>query len=301
MIWDRRERFLVTKTPVRDAVQEAMRTPGRPVVLADGADSPSAGANGDGNDLLRELVRIGYQGQALLAIADPAAAEACHVAGVGATVTVALGGALTPSMYRPVEVTGVVEALRDGRYLLELPVRPVDIGPTAVVRIGDMRVVVSTRKAFHLDESVFHQAGLDPRSADIVQAKSAGGFRGVYEAFAARIIEMDTAGLTSHDLTSLPFRILDRADVAVARRPCPAVARRGPPWRPTETRRMTRSTDDPAETLGDGFLGIGRRARFPEIPRWARVANVPADHCRRTPSMVARRARRLDLRRRRAR
>jgi microcystin degradation protein MlrC len=210
MIWDRRERFLVTKTPVAEAVREAIATKGRPVVLADGADSPSAGANADGNDLLRELVRIDYQGNALLAIVDPAAAAACHAAGVGATVTLTLGGALTPEIYQPLEVTGVVEALRDGRYMVELPVRPADIGPTAVLRIGGVHSVVSTRKAFQLDESVFHLAGLDPRAADIVQAKSAGGFRGVYESFAARIIEMDTPGLTTHDLPTLPFRRIPR-------------------------------------------------------------------------------------------
>jgi microcystin degradation protein MlrC len=210
MIWDRRERYLVTKVPVARAVEEAMATPGRPVVLADGADSPSAGASGDGNDLLRELVRIGYEGDALLAIVDPAAAAACHAAGLGATVTLTLGGALTPETYQPLEVTGVVEALRDGRYMVELPVRPADIGPTAVLRIGGVRAVVSTRKAFQLDESVYHQAGLDPRTADIVQAKSAGGFRGVYEPFAARIIEMDTPGLTTHDLPTLPFQRIPR-------------------------------------------------------------------------------------------
>ncbi len=210
MLWDRRERFLVSKTPVADAVQQAMSTAARPVVLADGADSPSAGANGDGNDLLRELLRIDYQGQALLAIVDPPAAAACHAAGLGATVHVTLGGALTPAMYQPLEITGEVIALLDGRYMHQVPVRPVDIGPTAVLRIGGVHVVISTRKAFQLDESVYHQAGLDPRTADIVQAKSAGGFRGVYEPFAARIIEMDTPGLTTHDLTRLPFKRIPR-------------------------------------------------------------------------------------------
>lgn len=210
MIWDRRDRYLVTKVPVAEAVRDAIATEGRPVILADGADSPSAGANADGNDLLRELVRIDYQGNALLAIVDPEAAAACHAAGVGATVTLPLGGSRTPDIYRPVEVTGVVEALRDGRFMVELPVRPADIGPTAVLRIGGVHAVVSTRKAFQLDESVFHQAGLDPRTADIVQAKSAGGFRGVYESFAARIIEMDTPGLTTHDLPTLPFQRIPR-------------------------------------------------------------------------------------------
>lgn len=210
MLWDRRESFLVHKTPVADAVAQAIAHDGAPVVLADGADSPSAGANGDGNDLMRELARIDYQGDALLTVVDPAAAAACTEAGVGAHVTVSLGGAITPAYYQPLEVSGEVVALTDGRYATELPVRPMDIGPTAVLKVGGMRIVVATRKAFHLDESIYHQAGLDPRTAAIVQVKSAGGFRGVYEDFASLIIEMDTPGLCTHDLTRLPFTRIPR-------------------------------------------------------------------------------------------
>jgi microcystin degradation protein MlrC len=209
-LWERRERFLVTKTSVTDAVAQAMAHEGRPVILADGADSPSAGGNGDGNDLLRELLRVGYAGDALLNVVDPAAAAAGVAAGLGATVTVTLGGYRTPDTYTPVEVTGTVITLRDGRYRTELPVRPMDIGPSVVLQVAGMRILVSTRKAFQLDESIYRQAGLDPRTASIVLVKSAGGFRGVYEAFASLILEMDTPGLCTHDLTRLPFRRIPR-------------------------------------------------------------------------------------------
>jgi hypothetical protein len=183
---------------------------GRPVILADGADSPSAGGNGDGNHLLRELLRIGYQGDALLTVVDPVAAAACVAAGLGATVTVTVGGAITRGMYEPVEVTGEVITLRDGRYETELPVRPMNVGPTAVLRIGGVRLVVSTRKAFQLDASIYHQAGLRPEQAAIALVKSAGGFRGVYEPFASLIIEMDTPGPCTHDLPTLPFHKIPR-------------------------------------------------------------------------------------------
>lgn len=46
MMWDRRAAYRVVKTPLADAVKQAMATEGRPVILADGADSTSAGANG---------------------------------------------------------------------------------------------------------------------------------------------------------------------------------------------------------------------------------------------------------------
>ena len=209
-MWDRREAYRVDKVPVAEAVAAAMATDGRPVILADGADSTSAGGFGDGNELLRELVRRGDATDAILAITDPVAARRAVAAGVGATVTVTLGGAFMPEFFEPFEVTGVVTAVRDGRYSLELPERPGDIGPTAVVEVDGVSVVVSERKAFQLDQSIYHMAGLEPRTARIVQAKSAGGFRGVYEAFAARIIEMDTVGPCTSELTRLPYRRIPR-------------------------------------------------------------------------------------------
>jgi microcystin degradation protein MlrC len=107
-------------------------------------------------------------------------------------------------------VTGEVITLRDGRFLTEIPVRPMDIGPTAVLKVGGMRIVVSSRKSFQLDESIYHQAGLDPRRAPIVLVKSAGGFRGAYEPFASLIIEMDTPGICTHDLPRLPYANIPR-------------------------------------------------------------------------------------------
>lgn len=43
------------------------------------------------------------------------------------------------------------------------------------------------------------------------------------------------------------------------------------------------------DALGDGFLGAGTRPRFPEIPRWARVANVPDRPLPAVPRLRARR------------
>ncbi len=55
-------------------------------------------------------------------------------------------------------------------------------------------------------------------------------------------------------------------------------------------------TDEPRddeqllEALGDGFLEAGARARWPEIPRWVRVANVPDRPLPPVPQLVAHRA-----------
>ncbi len=209
-MWQRREEFRVVKTPVAEAIRQAIGTAGRPVILVDAADGTQGGAEGDSNVLLGELVRTGYSGNALLTMTDPAAAAAAASAGVGATITVRLGGAVSHGWYEPLEVSARVEALRDGRFMLERLRRPSNIGQTAVLGIGGAHVVVSAAKAYQIDESVYHMAGLETRTADIVQVKSALGYKVAYEPFAVRIIEIDTPGPCDSDLTRLPFRRISR-------------------------------------------------------------------------------------------
>jgi microcystin degradation protein MlrC len=210
MAWERRERFLVRKTPVAEALREALGSDGRPFVLADSADSVTGGAYGDGNVLLRALLEARDAETALLTLTDPEAAAACHAAGVGAEVTVAVGGKLAPAFYRPVTVTGRVRKLGDGKYVCELPATPIDVGKAAVLQVGGICLALSERPAPTIDQEIYRHLDLEPRKAKIVQVKSPGGFRAVYGRYAAGIFEIDTPGPTDSELTRLPFRKIRR-------------------------------------------------------------------------------------------
>jgi microcystin degradation protein MlrC len=210
MAWDRREAFLVQKTPVREAVEKALASDKHPFVLADSSDSVTGGAYGDGNVLLRTLLEMGYRDRALLTLTDPEAVAACFAAGVGGEVSVALGGKLAPQFYRPVTVNGRVKTLSDGWYVRELPPGPIGIGRTAVLEIGRISVLLSERPAPTIDQEAYHSVGLEPRNAKIVQVKSPGGFRAIYGPFAAGIFELAAPGPTDSELTRLPFKKIRR-------------------------------------------------------------------------------------------
>ena len=210
MAWERRERFLVRKTPIAEAVRQALDSAGRPFVLADSADSVTGGAYGDGNVLLRALLEGRYADTALLTLTDPEAAAACHAAGVGGEVTVAVGGKLAPAFYRPVTVTGRVRKLADGKYVCELPATPIDVGRAAVLQVGGICLALSERPAPTIDQEIYRHLDLEPREAKIVQVKSPGGFRAIYGRYAAGIFEIDTPGPTDSELTRLPFRKIRR-------------------------------------------------------------------------------------------
>ncbi|HTX54909.1 MAG TPA: M81 family metallopeptidase [Candidatus Baltobacteraceae bacterium] len=210
MAWERRKEFLVEKTPIADAVRAAVASGNKPFILADSADAVTGGAYGDGNVLLRELLIMQFQGSALLTLTDPEAAAACHAAGVGSTLTLPVGGKLTPSFYRPLTVTGIIERVSDGRYVCTLPPSPIDVGRSAVLVIGGIRLAISERPAPTIDQEFYRHLDLDPRDSTLVQVKSPGGFRAIYGPFAAGIFEIDTAGPTMSDLTRLPFRKVRR-------------------------------------------------------------------------------------------
>ena len=210
MAWDRRERFLVRKTPIAVAVRQALASAGRPFVFADSADAVTGGAYGDGNVLLRALLETGFTDSALLTLTDPEAAAASHSAGVGGEVTIAVGGKLAPRFYSPVKVTGRVQTLTDGKYVCELPPTPIDVGRAAVLQVAGISLAMSERPAPTIDQEIYRHLGLEPRTAKIVQVKSPGGFRAVYGPFAAGIFEIDTPGPTDSELTRLPFRKIRR-------------------------------------------------------------------------------------------
>ena len=89
---DREKDFVQDTLPSAEAVAEAMRIAGGPVVLADTQDNPGGGGHGDTTELLSELVRQGAKGALVCLINDAESAAACHAAGTGTTVSLSLGG-----------------------------------------------------------------------------------------------------------------------------------------------------------------------------------------------------------------
>src|SRR6202023_1770495 len=101
---------------VRHAMELATRAK-KPIVIADTQDNPGAGGDSDTTGMLRALVRNNATRAAIGVIYDPAAAKAAHAAGVGATVTLALGGKSGIPGDAPYRETFVVENLPDEKFV----------------------------------------------------------------------------------------------------------------------------------------------------------------------------------------
>src|SRR3984957_15979296 len=121
----------------------------KPIVIADTQDNPGAGGDSDTTGMLRALVRNNAQRAATGVIYDPASAKAAHAAGHGATVALALGGKSGIPGDAPYKETFVVEKLSDGQFIAPGPYyggRDMDMGPSAFLRIGDIRGGVPSSK-----------------------------------------------------------------------------------------------------------------------------------------------------------
>lgn len=207
LMWDRRERVLFKKEklPAVLAMIAASGPADFPFVLADGADSPSAGSTGDSAYLLAHLQKFPVVGKIFISITDAPAAELCFAAGVGAELTISLGGTLAPQFFESVTVTGCVETLSDGIYQSKYPSKIFNSGPTVLFKVGEIEIVITSKPAFMLDYQLYLKMGLDLTTAKIVQAKSAGAYRAHYEPLAFKCIDFAAPGPSDSRLPNLPF------------------------------------------------------------------------------------------------
>jgi microcystin degradation protein MlrC len=207
--WPLRHRMQGKLIDLDRAIAQAKFIAG-PVVFTDAADATSSGATGDSNVVVKALLASGYEKRVLAQIVDAPAARAAHAAGVGASVTVRLGGALDPGRFTPLEVTATVESLSRGRGRFETMGSGYDAGPTAVLSFANVTMVVISDTVGLIDRSLYFGNGLDPRNFDLIVVKCPHTEYQMYDAWVQKNFNIDAPGATSADLKSLGHTICGR-------------------------------------------------------------------------------------------
>lgn len=182
-------------------------TASKPVVIADTQDNPGAGGDSNTTGMLAALVRQNASG-AIGNMVDADAARAAHEAGLGAQIEIAIGGQAGIDGDQPFKGRFTVEALTDGKFVATGPFyggAPLDMGPSACLRIGEVRVVVTTNKAQMADREMFRTVGIIPEDQDILVVKSSVHFRADFDGIAETILTCTAPGPMPVSPASLPF------------------------------------------------------------------------------------------------
>ncbi len=212
-IWAARDEYRPEILDPAQAIARALAQPAGPVVINDTSDNPGGGSPGDSTHLLRAMLAANLDNACYAYIFDPEATRQAHAAGVGATITVRLGGKTDTLHGTPIETSAYVKCLTDGCFRLTTPMgrgMPVDLGLTARLVIGGVDVLVASVRQQVLDDEIFLLNGIDVRRYRIVALKSSSHFRAGFTHLATAIITADAPGATTLRLDAFPYERIRR-------------------------------------------------------------------------------------------
>lgn len=213
-LWALRDELQPELTTVEDVITHVNDHPDDGLVIfADGSDNPGGGAPCDGTVALHAMIDAGFKGGAVGVIHDPETAGQAHRAGVGATISVRLGGKTDDLHGSPVERDAYVRVLSDGQYTYRGPMMQGvsdNLGLTATLVVGGVEVVVSSQRRQCFDAEMLRVAGVDPSGRRLLVLKSAVHFRADFGPLASRIFDADTPGIHRPDLAAFDFQKIRR-------------------------------------------------------------------------------------------
>lgn len=218
MAWKAREQFVYRVEPLEKSLLRAKELgggSGRPVVLLDHYDNCASGGTMDTMAVLGAILDAGLDEVAAFAICDPEAVEQLKRAGVGARVTIPLGGKMDmPALKlkgKPRSVTGNVRRIVNGIYRNEGPMARgelADLGPSAVLDTGKVEIAVISRHVEPHDIGAFRALGIEPEKKRYLMLKSRVHWRAGLGAMARATVECAGEGVCTSDYSQLRFRRL---------------------------------------------------------------------------------------------
>jgi microcystin degradation protein MlrC len=215
MMYEHRKVMKLDLPDPAEAVRQAVAEEKGPVVLVEMGDNIGGGSAGDATFLLSELVKQRAKGW-VVAMWDPKAVKAAVKAGIGGSFDMEVGGKLDRMHGDPVRIRGTVKLLYDGEYV-EPAVRHggrryLDQGLSAVIHAEGSTpdepnvVLLDSKRHTPFSLGQLTSAGVDPTRQKILVVKAAVAFRAAYEPIAAKIIEVDTGGLTAVNPKRFTYR-----------------------------------------------------------------------------------------------
>ncbi|MEQ8814718.1 MAG: M81 family metallopeptidase [Thalassobaculum sp.] len=207
----RLDRFYIALPSAEEGIARALRSEVRPVAVIDSGDNPLSGGIADTPEMLRALLAAAPEIACVFAfLADPGLVERCRAAGEGGTVEGTLGGRISRDFGPPVPFAGTVRRLTDGNYVNSGPMMhglPMSLGPTAMIDVGNVGIIVTTACGSAHDPAFFALHGIDVAATAVLCVKAKNHFRAAFGAICPAMIDIDAPGPAALDIAGFPFRL----------------------------------------------------------------------------------------------
>lgn len=215
-VWALRHEMLPPKMLTMDqAIREAIRVEGCPVVITDPADNTGGGALGDTTTMFAALLEHRHEidGLVITSLPDKDAIDQIVDHNVGDTVHVQVGGKLDTLFSKPVPITAKVEVITtgpitdDGKFGFD-PM--VEVGRIVSLAIDNVRLVLTDLAIKGPQPSLFRKVGIEPFEAKIVGLKTGTGYQQTYARAMKAMFVADCPGAMSYNTPNLDFKKVRR-------------------------------------------------------------------------------------------
>jgi len=215
--WVKRKAFVYEVEPLAQSLARAKAFTQGPVILLDHCDNAASGGTMDTMTVIRGILEAGLENVAAFAVYDPFAVEQMLRAGIGAQLSLPLGGKLDmPAVGlkgEPFEVQGRVKLISNGRFRNRGPMArgvQMDMGPTVVFDTGKVEIVVISRHQEPNDSACFASIGIDATEKRYLMLKSRVHWRAGFMPIAKAVVDCAGTGVCTSDYSTLDFRHVRR-------------------------------------------------------------------------------------------
>lgn len=192
---------------MESAISRADTASAGPIVLADSSDNPGGGAPGDSTFVLRLLLTQGIKNACLGAIWDPISVQVAFDAGIGAELSMRIGGKMGDTSGEPLVVDVTIMGLcRDAHQTFADS--SVALGDCAAIRCNGIDIVLSSIRSQTLGRDLFTNVGISLESQKIIVVKSSQHFYDAFSPMATEVIYLDSPGALMQDLKKIPYQNL---------------------------------------------------------------------------------------------
>ena len=188
-----------------------------PVVIVEPADNIGGGAPGDTTELLQFLLDEQFPNSACV-INDPRSVTQLAEIQTGDRVILQIGARASSAFCQPVELEVELISRSNGKFDLEDPNSHlasmygihIDMGPCAVVKSGEVSILLTTSKTPPFDLGQLRSQGIIPESCSVIGVKAAVAHRRAYDPITGSTYTVETSGPCSSNIVTFPWKKVRR-------------------------------------------------------------------------------------------